>query len=65
MRPYGEKNHTNVDGDGSIRFSNKWYQSPSSGLTVWVDAEQNGVVSSEPMKVVLHIRRVLERNERQ
>ena len=36
---------------------------PGSSLTVWVDVEQNGVVSR--WQVVLHVRRVLECSERQ
>ena len=38
---------------------------PVSGLIVWVDVGQNGVVSVEPMEGgVLHLRRVPERSER-
>ena len=45
-----------------MRFSNKWYQSQASSLTIWVKTKQNDVVSTRQM--VLHVRRVPERSER-
>ena len=38
---------------------------PSSELTMWVDAEQNNVVSSEPLAGGAHVRHVFEHSEKQ